>query len=578
MPLRLLRTYLRPYRTWVALTITLQIAQTLALLMLPTLSAQVIDRGLLVGSLPGIIWLGTGMVLVVVVQLAARLGAEYFAARAATAVGRDLRSAMFRHVQRFSAHEVGRFGTSSLATRTLNDVQQVQTLAADGLSSIITAPIMCVVSVVLALRQDVPLALVVIVLIPVTTVVVAVILTRMSHFYDRIQGGMDTISRLFREQITGVRVVRAFVRDTHEQERFDAANTEMFVLTRGVRRLAAGMFPLVWLLGNGFTVAVAWIGAKRIASGALQVGALSAFLGYIVLVLTSMVIAMYVMLTVPRAAAAARRIREVLDAEPEMATSSRPVVSGPRPGRLELRGVGFRYPGAEVPFLHDIDLIAEPGQTVAVIGGTGGGKTTLLNLVTRLFDATSGSVLVDGVDVRDLDAGTRSRAVGLVAQQPYLFAGTVASNLRWGNENATDADIWHALETAQAREFVAAMPGGLQAEITQGGTNVSGGQRQRIALARTLLRRPGIYLFDDCFSGLDAETDLAVRAALAPELADATVVIVAQRVGAVQDADLILVLEDGRVVGRGSHEHLLTENGTYREIVRSQLDNVEEAA
>ncbi|QTE02447.1 ABC transporter ATP-binding protein [Streptomyces cyanogenus] len=578
MPLRLLRTYLRPYRTWVALTVTLQIAQTLALLMLPTLSAQVIDRGLLVGSLPGIIWLGTGMLLVVVVQLAARLGAEYFAARAATAVGRDLRSAMFRHVQRFSAHDVGRFGTSSLATRTLNDVQQVQTLAADGLSSIITAPIMCVVSVVLALRQDVPLALVVIVLIPVTTVVVAVILTRMGRLYDRIQGGMDTIGRLFREQITGVRVVRAFVRDTHEQERFGTANTEMFVLTRRVRRLAAGMFPLVWLLGNGFTVVVAWIGAKRIASGALQVGALSAFLGYIVLVLTSMVIAMYVMLTVPRAAAAARRIREVLDTDPGMATSCQPVVSGPRPGHLELRGVGFRYPGAEEPFLHDIDLSAGPGQTVAVIGGTGSGKTTLLNLVVRLFDATSGSVLVDGVDVRDLDAGTRSRTVGMVAQQPYLFAGTVASNLRWGNENATDADLWHALETAQAREFVAAMPGGLQAEITQGGTNVSGGQRQRLALARTLLRRPGIYLFDDCFSGLDAATDLAVRNALAPELADATVVIVAQRVDAIKNADLVLVLEDGRVVGRGSHEQLLTENGTYREIVRSQLDNVEEAA
>ncbi|AXG81913.1 ABC transporter ATP-binding protein [Streptomyces paludis] len=578
MLIRLLRTCVRPYRTAVALTVALQVVQTLALLMLPTLNAQLIDRGLLAGSLEGIVWLGMAMLIAAVVQLLARIGAEYFAARAATGVGHDLRSAMFRHVQRFSTHDMGRFGTSSLSTRTLNDVQQIQTVTGDGLSSIVTAPIMCVVSVVLALHQDVPLSLVVIVLIPVTTVVVAVILTRMSRLYDRIQVGMDNMNRLFREQISGVRVVRAFVRDAHEQERFDAVNTELFLLNRRVRRLAANMFPLVWLLGNGFTVVVAWIAAKRISSGALEVGALSAFLGYIVLVLTSMVIAMYVMLTVPRAAAAARRIREVLDTEPEVALSSRPVVARPRPGDLDLHGVGFRYPGAEEPFLQDIDLVARPGQTVAVIGGTGSGKTTLLNLVLRLFDATSGTVLVDGVDVRDMDPDVHSRSVGLVPQQPYLFAGTVASNLRWGNENASDADLWHALEITQAHDFVAAMPGGLRAEITQGGSNVSGGQRQRLALARTLLRRPGIYLFDDCFSGLDASTDRALRSALAPQLADATVVIVAQRVGSIENADLILVLEEGRVVGRGKHRQLLADNETYREIVRSQLNDVEEAA
>jgi ATP-binding cassette subfamily B protein len=562
----------------VTLSVTLQVVQTLAFLMLPTLNALIIDDGLLAGSVSTIAWLGVAMLAVASVQLAARLGAEYFAARVATAVGRDLRSAMFRHVQRFSAHEVGRFGTSSLATRTLNDVQQLQTATADGMSSIITAPIMCVASVALALREDVPLSLVLVVMIPVTTLVVAVILARMSRLFDRIQAGMDVMNRLLREQITGVRVVRAFARDAHEQSRFDTSNTEIFLLNRKVRRLAATMFPLVWLLGNGFTVVVAWVGMGRIASGELAVGSLSAFLGYIVLVLTSMVIAMYVMQTVPRARVAARRIREVLDTEPELAQPVRPVDARPQPGRLELRGVGFRYPGAEASFLHDIDLVARPGETVAVIGGTGSGKTTLLNLVLRQFDATTGIVLVDGVDVRSLDDDTRSRAVGLVPQQPYLFAGTVASNLRWGNETATDDELWHALEVAQAQEFVAAMPGELLAEITQGGSNVSGGQRQRLALARTLLRRPGIYLFDDCFSGLDYTTDAALRAALAPELAAATVVIVAQRVSTIRTADLIIVLDEGRVVGRGTHEQLLAGNETYREIVRSQLTHEEEAA
>ena len=578
MLIRVLRTCLSPHRTEVSLSIALQVVQTIAFLMLPTLNAVIIDNGLLAGSVSTIVWLGVAMLAVATVQLVARLGAEFYAARVATAVGRDLRSTMFRHVQRFSAHEVGRFGTSSLATRTLNDVQQIHNVTADGLSSIITAPIMCVASVILALREDVPLSLVLIVMIPVTTVVVAVILARMSRLFDRIQTGMDVMNRLLREQITGVRVVRAFARDRHEQARFAESNTEMFLLNRRVRRLAATMFPLVWLLGNGFTVLVAWIGMGRIASGELKVGSLSAFLGYIVLVLTSMVIAMYVMLTVPRAQVAARRISEVLDTEPELAPPARPAISRPQPGRLELRGVGFRYPGAEESFLHDIDLVAWPGETIAVIGGTGSGKTTLLNLVLRQFDATTGTVLVDGVDVRDLDDDTRSQAVGLVPQQPYLFAGTVASNLRWGNEKATDAELWHALEIAQAREFVAAMPDGLEAVITQGGSNVSGGQRQRLALARTLLRRPGIYLFDDCFSGLDYTTDAALRAALAPELAAATVVIVAQRVSTIRDADLIIVLDEGRVVGRGTHEQLLAGNEMYREIVRSQLTHEEEAA
>jgi ABC-type multidrug transport system fused ATPase/permease subunit len=576
--IRVLRTYLRPYRTAVTLTVVLQVVQTVAFLLLPTLNALIIDDGLVAGSIPTIIWIGVLMLVVAVVQLVARLGAGYFGARSAAGLSRDLRSALFRQVQRFSAHDVGRFGTSSLATRTLNDVQQIQIVTADGLNSIITAPIMCVVSVVLALRQDVPLSVALIVLIPVTTVGVTVILARMSPIYDRIQAGMDRMNRLLREQITGVRVVRAFVRDNHERERFAEANTEMFLLSRRARRLAAAMFPMVWLLGNGFTVVVAWLGARRIGTGDLQVGVLSAFLGYLVLVLTSMVIAMYVLLTVPRARVAARRIREVLDTVPDMAPPARPMTAGPLPGHLDLRGVGFRYPGAEEPFLHDIDLAARPGETVAIVGGTGSGKTTLLNLVLRLFDATTGTVWVDGVDVRDLDDDARSVAVGLVPQRPYLFAGTVASNLRWGNDDATDAQLWHALEVAQAAEFVAAMPGGLDAEITQGGSNVSGGQRQRLAIARTLVRRPRIYLFDDCFSGLDYTTDAALRAALAPEVADATVLVVAQRVSTIRDADRIAVLEEGRVVGLGTHDELLATSDTYREIVRSQLTRQEEAA
>ncbi|EWC59368.1 Lipid A export ATP-binding/permease protein MsbA [Actinokineospora spheciospongiae] len=578
MLLRLLRTALRPYRGAVALVVALQVVQTVAFLLLPTLNALIIDRGLLAGSVPTIWRLGGLMVVVAAVQLAARLGAQYFGARTAAAVGRDLRSAVYRRVQRFSAHEIGRFGTSSLSTRTLNDVQQVQAVTADGLNSIVAAPIMCVMSVVLALQQDVPLALVLVVLVPATAVVVVLLLARMTSLYSRIQVGVDRMNRLLREQVTGVRVVRAFVRHEHERQRFAEANTETFLLTRRARRLAAAVFPLVLLMGNGTTVLVVWIGAGRIGSGELRLGALSAFIGYVVLVLTAMVIAIHVTLTVPRARAAARRVSQVLDTRPELTRPADPPVGQPRRGHLDLRGVGFRYPGAEAAFLRDIDLTARPGRTLAVIGGTGSGKTTLLNLVVRAFDATTGTVLVGGVDVRHLTDEARSRAVGLVPQQPYLFAGTVESNLRWGDDDATEAELWHALEVAQARDFVAAMPGGLRAGITQGGTNVSGGQRQRLALARALVRRPGVYLFDDCFSGLDYGTEARLRAALAPEVADAAVVVVAQRVSTIRDADEIVVLEEGRVVGRGTHGELVAGNRTYQEIVRSQLTRQEEVA
>lgn len=570
MLIRVLRTYLRPYRAPVAVIVLLQVVQTVAFLLLPTLNALIIDRGLLTGSVAVIVRLGAAMLLVATIQLAARLGAGALGARTSAALGHDLRAAIFFHVQRFSTHDVGRFGTSSLTTRTLNDVQQIQYVTGDALNSLLTAPIMCAAAIVLAVQQDVPLSVTLIVLIPATTVCVALVLARMSPIYAHIQAGMDRMARLLREQITGVRVVRAFVRDAHERERFGAVNTEMFLSSRRVRRLAATMFPMVWLLGNGFTVVVVWIGARRVGSGHLQVGALSAFLGYLVLVLTSMVIAMYVLLGVPRARVAARRVTEVLETVPEMAAPERPVEAGPRPGRLELRGVGFRYPGAEAAFLRDIDLVCRPGETVAVIGGTGSGKTTLLNLVLRLLDATTGTVLVEGIDVRATDEVARGRAVGLVPQRPYLFAGTVASNLRWGNENAADADLWHALEVAQARDFVTAMPGGLNAELTQGGSNLSGGQRQRISIARTLVRRPRIYLFDDCFSGLDYATDAALRAALAPDIAGATVVVVAQRISTVQNADRILVLDEGRIVGSGTHEELLAGNETYQDVLRSQ--------
>ncbi len=578
MLIRLLRAYLRPYRRTVWLVVWLQLVQTLATLYLPSLNADIIDNGVVKGDTGYIIHLGGVMLAVTLVQIVCSVGGVYLGARTAMSVGRDVRAAVFHRVHDFSAREVGHFGTPSLITRTTNDVQQVQMLALLTFTLMVSAPIMCVGGILMALNQDVPLSSLLLVVVPLLGVIVAVIISRMRPLFRQVQTRVDGINRVLREQITGVRVIRAFVRDRREQERFATANTELYDVSIGVGRLMALMFPSVMLVMNVSSVAVVWFGGHLIESGSMQVGSLTAYLSYLMQILMSVMMATFMFVMVPRAEVCAERIEEVLDTESSVVQPSDPVPTAGLRGLVELRNVEFRYPGAEEPVLRGIDLVARPGETTAIIGSTGAGKTTLLNLVPRLFDATGGTVLVDGVDVRSLDPAVLSRAVGLVPQKPYLFSGTIASNLRYGRADATDEELWHALDIAQAREFVAEMADGLDAPIAQGGTNVSGGQRQRLAIARALVRRPEIYLFDDSFSALDYSTDAALRAALIRETAEATVVIVAQRVSTIRHADHIVVLDDGQVVATGTHDELMDESEIYREIVLSQLTEQEAAA
>jgi ATP-binding cassette subfamily B multidrug efflux pump len=575
--IRLLRAYLRSYRRPIRVVVALQLVQTLATLYLPTLNADIIDNGLVRGDTGYIMRIGGVMIAVTLVQVVCAASAVYFGARTAMAVGRDVRSAVFTRVQDFSAREVGRFGTPSLITRTTNDVQQVQMLALLTFTLMVSAPIMGVGGILMALNQDVPLSSTLLVIVPVLAVVVAAIISRMRPLFRRMQTRIDRINQVLREQITGVRVVRAFVRDDRERERFARANTELLDVSLGVGRLMALMFPTVMLVMNVSSVAVLWFGGHRVDSGGMQVGALTAFLSYLMQILMSVMMATFMFVMVPRAEASAERIQEVLNTESSVVPPADPLPGTVTRGLLELRDVEFRYPGAEQPVLRGIDLVARPGQLTAVIGSTGSGKTTLLNLVPRLFDATGGAVLVGGVDVRRLDPAVLSAAIGFVPQKPYLFSGTVASNLRYGRPDATEDELWHVLETAQARAFVELMPGGLDAPIMQGGTNVSGGQRQRLAIARALVHRPEIYLFDDSFSALDYATDAALRAALARETAEATVVIVAQRVSTIRHADCIVVLDEGRIVAAGTHPELMATDETYREIVLSQLTEQEAA-
>jgi ATP-binding cassette, subfamily B, multidrug efflux pump len=575
--IRVLRTYLRPYRGPITLVVALQLVQTLATLYLPTLNADIIDNGVVRGDIGYIMHTGGVMLAITLAQILGSLGAVYFGARTSMAVGRDLRLSIFERVQDFSAREVGHFGTPSLITRTTNDVQQVQMLALLTFTLMVSAPIMAVGGVLLALDQDVPLSSLLLVIVPVLAVVVAIIISRMRPLFRLMQARLDRINRVLREQISGVRVIRAFVRDSSERERFGLANNELMDVSLGVGRLMALMFPTVLLVMNVSSVAVLWFGGHRIASGTMQIGAMTAFLSYLLQILIAVMMATFMFVMVPRAEVCAERIQEVLDTSSSVVPPADPVLPERTSGLLELRGVEFHYPGAEKAVLQGVDLVARPGEVTAVIGSTGSGKTTLLNLVPRLFDATAGSVLIDGVDVRQLDLRVLSATVGVVPQRPYLFSGTVASNLRYGNPEATDEELWHALEVAQARDFVERMPEGLEASIAQGGTNVSGGQRQRLAIARALVHRPSIYLFDDSFSALDYATDAALRAALARETTGATVVIVAQRVATIRHADTIVVVDDGRVVGTGTHRELMESNQTYREIVLSQLTEQEAA-
>ncbi|MCN9239593.1 ABC transporter ATP-binding protein/permease [Streptomyces sp. RY43-2] len=577
MLIRLLRAHLGPYKKPIGLLVLLQFVQTCATLYLPTLNAHIIDNGVVKGDTGYILSFGGLMIAVSLGQVVCNIGAVYYGARTASALGRDVRAAVFDRVQSFSAREVGRFGAPSLITRTTNDVQQIQMLVLMTFTLMVSAPIMCVGGIVLALGLDVPLSGVLVAVVPVLGICVALIVRRLRPLFRAMQVRLDTVNRVLREQITGNRVIRAFVRDAYEKDRFKGANTELTEISLGTGRTLALMYPLVMTVVNLSSIAVVWFGAHRIDSGGMQIGDLTAFLAYLMQIVMSVMMATFMFMMVPRAEVCAERVQEVLGTESSVVPPTAPVVEMRRHGHLEIRGGGFGYPGAEEPVLKAVDLVARPGETTAVIGSTGSGKSTLLGLIPRLFDVTDGEVLVNGVDVREIDPGLLARTVGLVPQKPYLFAGTVASNLRYGNPDATDEELWHALEVAQAKEFVTALEDGLDSPIAQGGTNVSGGQRQRLSIARTLVQRPEIYLFDDSFSALDYATDAALRAALGRETAEATVVIVAQRVSTIRDADRIVVLDEGRVVGTGSHHELMASNETYREIVLSQLTEAEAA-
>jgi ATP-binding cassette subfamily B protein len=567
---KVLRTHLGPYKKVLLLVLVLQSIQATAALLLPRLNADLIDKGVLRGDQGFIRSHGVHMLGIALVQGVFSAVAVYHGARVAMGFGRDLRANLFHRVTSFSTREVGAFGAPSLITRITNDVQQVQILVVMTTTMAIAAPITIAVGVVMALRTDVGLSAILAVAIPVAVVVLGIIVANLMPAFQKMQERVDQINRVLREQITGIRVVRAFVREPEETERFDHANRELTEVSLKAGRLMSSMFPIVNLLINLSSAAVLWLGASRIGSGRMEVGALIAYLTYLVQILWSVVMATFMVSMIPRAAVASTRIQEVLDTEPSVRLPTDPVRRVADPGRLELRDVGFHYPGAEHAVLRDITFTAVPGTTTAVVGSTGAGKTTLVNLVPRSFDATSGQVLVGGVDVRDLDPDVLTTAIGLVPQKPYLFSGTVASNLRYGKPDATEDDMWEALRVAQAADFVEAM-GGLEAPIEQGGSNVSGGQRQRLSIARALVRKPAIYLFDDSFSALDLNTDARLRAALEPYTRESAVVIVAQRVSTISGADQIVVLDDGEIVGLGTHEELLEHCPTYAEIVESQV-------
>ena len=577
MLIRLLRDYIGRYRGLVVALLVLQTVQALATLTLPSLIADIIDRGVIRGD-NGYIWSTGGVMLgITFLQVVASAAAVYFGARTAMAFGRDVRADLFHRVSAFSAREVADLGAPSLINRLTNDVQQVQMFVLLTCTLLIAAPITGVGGVFMAMREDVGLSWIIAVSIPVLLVGIGLVVSRMIPQFQLMQVRIDNVNRVLREQLTGIRVVRAFVREPAEQTRFAHVNGELTETSLRAGQIQAFLFPIVMVVLNVSNVAVLWFGAGRIDRGQMQIGALIAFLTYLTQILIAVMMATFMVVLAPRAAVSAERIVEVFDTSPSVRPPAVPVAPPAGRGGLELRDVGFHYPGAEAPVLSGIGFETGPGRTTAIIGSTGAGKTTLLNLVPRLFDATEGTVLVDGVDVRDLDPEVLWARIGLVPQKPYLFSGTVASNLRFSAPGATDDDLWEALRVAQAADFVAEMPGGLEAPISQGGTNVSGGQRQRLAIARALVRRPGIYLFDDSFSALDLATDARLRAALRPWTADATMVVVAQRVSTIRDADQIVVLEGGRIVGLGTHPDLLAGCPTYQEIVASQM-SPEEAA
>ena len=551
MLLRLLRTYLRPYRGPLTAVVIFQLIGTIASLYLPALNADIIDQGVAKGDTAYIMSTGAVMLGVTVLQIVCTIIAVYFGARTAMGFGRDVRAALFQQVGSFSDREMAKFGAPTLITRNTNDVTQVQMLVLMTCTLLVAAPIMCIGGIFMALKTDLGLAWLLLISVPVLIIAISLIVVRMIPQFRKMQTRIDVVNRVLREQISGVRVVRAFVREPLETQRFEDANVQLTDTAVRAGRLMALMFPTVMLVLNASSVAVLWFGAARVNNGDIEIGALIAFLNYLMQILFSVMMATFMAVMVPRASVSADRITEVLHTDSSVVPPAKPVMPATATGEIAMENVEFSYPGASEPVLRNISLRARPGTTTAIIGSTGAGKTTLLSLIPRLFDATGGAVLVDGVNVRDHDPENLWDRMGLVPQKPFLFTGTVASNLRYGNPDATDEELWTALTVAQARDFVAAMPEGIDSPISQGGSNVSGGQRQRLAIARALVAQPTIYLFDDSFSALDLATDARLRAALKPTTRDKTVVIVAQRVSTIADADQILVLEDGLLVGVG---------------------------
>jgi ATP-binding cassette subfamily B protein len=579
----LLRTYLRPYSRAITIVLALLLVQAIGNLYLPTLQGDIINNGVSKGDTGYIGSTGMFMLVVTFVVGVASIIGVFLGAQIAMGFGRDVRSSIFRRVESFSQVEINKFGTPSLITRNTNDVQQVQTVVFMALTLMISAPILIIGGIILAIRQDVPLSGLLVVVLPLMAAFIAVVMSRAIPLFRAMQVKLDRINQVMRETLAGVRVIRAFVRTRREEQRFDDANVDLFNTALRVNRLFAITIPVMTLILNLSTVGVMWFGALRVDSGEMPIGNLTAFLQYLLQILFAVLMAVFMFIFIPRAAVSAGRIQEVLETEASVRDPEKPVAMPPvdragAGGRIEFRDVEFRYPGAQDPVLHDVSFTVEPGQTIAIVGSTGSGKTTLVNLIPRFYDATAGAVLLDGVDVRDMNRSDLWARLGVIPQKAFLFSGTVATNLRFGDEAATDDELWRALEIAQGRDFVQEMEGQLEAPITQGGTNVSGGQRQRLAIARALVKRAGILIFDDSFSALDFGTDARLRAALDREMGWATRIIVAQRVGTIMKADRILVMDAGRIVGSGTHTELLGSNETYREIVYSQLSEAEAVA
>ncbi|HET9615195.1 MAG TPA: ABC transporter ATP-binding protein [Candidatus Limnocylindrales bacterium] len=577
----LLRTYLRPYGGRIVVVMALLLVQAIGNLFLPDLNGDIINKGVLAGDTDYVLRVGGLMLLVTALIGLAAIASVYLSARIAMGFGRDVRGAIFTKVETFSQVEVNRFGPPSLITRNTNDVQQVQQVLFVAMTVMVSAPILIVGGVIMALRTDVPLSGLLVVVIPAMGILIGLTMSRLIPIFRATQTRLDRINQVMRESLSGVRVIRAFVRTRHEEARFEQASRELFdVQLRGGRTFAFTQ-PIIMAIFNLSTVAAIWFGALRVESGDLSIGNLTAFQQYLAQILFAVLTATFMFILVPRAAVSAGRIREVLDTTPSIVDPIDPVappIDGPDAGVVEFRNVEFRYPGAEEPVLRGISFRARPGTTTAIVGSTGSGKSTLVNLIPRFYDATTGTVLVDGVDVKAMRREEVWARIGMIPQKAFLFSGTISSNLRFGKADATDDEIWRALDIAQGRDFVEAMDGQLEAPIAQGGGNVSGGQRQRLAIARAIVKGAAVYVFDDSFSALDFATDARLRQALDRNLARATKIIVAQRVGTIMNADQIVVLDAGQVVGIGTHRELLETSDTYREIVYSQLSEAEAVA